>query len=414
MRARRTRTVLAVLLTALLGTAGCSGDQPPPPPEGVDPFFVNNTDHAPVDWLAAAVTTDAQQYWRTALRQVAPGAQWNDLDGGVYSVDTANPAAPAPPCSTSAPEVEGNAYYCGPSDAIVWDRAALLPVLRDHYGDAAVIAVLGHEMGHAVQRRSGVDPSDRSLRIESGADCYSGAFTRWVVDGHAPDLHLAPPQLDSALRALITFRDPVGTTSSAPDAHGTAFDRATAFQDGYQHGPPQCAHVADETAKLAQHPDEPPKPLDESLAVPPEFFTDLVREHGGSWTPPPITWSGPRCRDSSPIAYCPPQLVADRAALAELDRDAGDHAAATLLTSRYALSAQDAMHQSTTGPEAERRTACLTGAQTASDRRTLTPRDLDSALRELLTDRRGNALSGFDRVAAFRAGAAGGAIACGE
>ena len=414
MSARRTRAVLAVLLAALLGAAGCSAAPPPPRPAGIDPFFVHNTDHGPTDWFAAAVITDAQQYWRGELPRVAGGEEWNDLDGGAHSVDTTNSAAPAPPCSSSAPEVEGNAYYCGPSDAVVWDRAALLPVLRDHYGDAAVIAVLGHEMGHAVQKRSGTDPSDRSLHVESGADCYSGAFTRWIVDGHAPDLHLAPAQLDNALRALITFRDPVGTTSSAPDAHGTAFDRASAFQDGYQHGPSQCTATADETAELAPHPDEPPEPLEQSLAVRPDFFADLVRKHGGSWSPPPLTWSAPRCRDSAAIAYCPPQLVADRGALAELNRDAGDHAAATLLTSRYALSAQDALHQPTTGPDAERRTACLTGAQTAAERRALTPRDLDSALRALLTGSSGHALSGFDRVAAFRAGAAGGAHACGE
>ena len=422
MSARRARAVLAVLLAALLGAAGCSGGPPQPPPAGTDPFFVRNTDHSPTDWLAAAVITDAQQYWRTTLPQVAHGEQWSDLDGGAHSVDTTSSGASAPPCSSSASEVEGNAYYCGPADAIVWDRAALLPVLRDHYGDAAVVAVLAHEMGHAVQKRAGLDPSDRSLHTESMADCYSGAFTRWVVDGHAPDLHLAPAQRDSALRALISFRDPVGTTSSAPDAHGTAFDRAAAFQDGYQHGPPQCGSVANETATLAQHPDAPPRPLEQTLAAAPDgFFADLVRRRGGTWNPPPLTWStdpAARCRNTSPVAYCPPTIVADRGALTELNRDAGDHAAATLLTTRRALAAQDALHQPITGPDAARRTACLTGAHTAAERRALTPRDLDSTLRTLLAGNAaaipGGGLSGFDRVAAFRAGAAGSASACGE
>lgn len=424
MSVRRARAALMVLVATLSVATGCSREQPPPP-VGIDPSFVHGTDHGTHDRLAAAVITDAQRYWSGAFPQVSRGGRWNDLDGGVFSVDTTDSDAPAPPCSGSAQEVEGNAYYCGSVDSIVWDRAALLPVLREHYGDASMIVVLAHEMGHSVQQRAGMDPSDRSLHAESMADCYSGAFTRWVVDGHSPDLHVTPPQLDSALRALITFRDPVGTTSSAPDAHGTAFDRASAFQDGYAQGPPRCADVADETAKLAKHPDEPPQPLDKTLARRPDaFFADLVRRHGGTWNPPNLVWAtdpAARCRGSSPMTYCSPNIVADQGALTELRRSAGDHASGTLLTSRYALAAQKALRQPITGPEAGRRTACLTGAQTASDPGTLSPRDLDSAISTLLTSggvpadgHSGSALSGFERVAAFRAGAAGGAAACGE
>ena len=159
MNARRVRAVLVVLIAALL--AACSPEQPPPPRIGIDPFFVHGTDHGSTDRLAAAVVADAQRYWDSAFPQVSHGDRWNDLDGGAFSVDTTSSTAAAPPCSGSAQEVEGNAYYCGPSDAVVWDRSALLPVLRDHYGDGAVIAVLAHEMGHAVQKRAGMDSPPR-------------------------------------------------------------------------------------------------------------------------------------------------------------------------------------------------------------------------------------------------------------
>ena len=47
---------------------------------------------------------------------------------------------------TGAADVEGNAFYCPAADAIAWDRASLLPVLQDRFGEAAVVVVLSHEL----------------------------------------------------------------------------------------------------------------------------------------------------------------------------------------------------------------------------------------------------------------------------
>jgi len=153
--------------------------------------------------------------------------------------------APAPPCVDEPSEVEGNAFYCPPADVMAWDRAALLPVLKERFGEAAVMLVLAHEMGHAVQRRAGLtlekqqaDPTTYpTILIEAQADCYAGAFVRWVVDDNATYLNVADDRLDPALEALITFRDPVGTEQTDEGAHGDAFDRVSAFQDGFDDGP---------------------------------------------------------------------------------------------------------------------------------------------------------------------------------
>lgn len=419
-----------MLLTALMAVSACSQGNPVSrPTTGIDPSFVHGTDGSDTDRLAAAVVTGAQKYWAGAFPETFGGAPWRYLDGGFFSVDSTNTTGEPPPCSAGPQQVQGNAYFCGSVDAIVWDRAALLPVLREHYGDAAVLVVLAHEMGHAVQQRSGNDHSNQSLHTESMADCYAGSFARWVKDGHSANLRVDPAQLDGALRALIIFRDPVGTTQSATDSHGTAFDRVSAFQDGYRDGPPRCASVTDETAKLTNHPDEPGKSLDEiaSSRDADSFFSDLVADHDGRWHAPDVRWStdpAARCPGAgAPVAYCsrPPTIVADRDALAALNRDIGDHASATLLASRYAVAAQNALHQPVTG----RRTACLTGAYTGSLRdrpgAALSARGLDEAVQSLLVGGgvardagRATALSGFDQVAAFRSGVSGGASACGE
>ncbi|GAA4861079.1 neutral zinc metallopeptidase [Saccharopolyspora rosea] len=429
MRALRIAASVVVLLAA-----ACSSPAPPGPPavavHPVDPSFVHGTDRGDTDRLAATVVTDVQAYWSAQFPAVFDKS-WHDLDGGFFSVDTNGKGAP-PPCSASPQDVEGNAYYCATVDTIAWDRAALLPVLREHYGDASVAVVLAHEMGHAVQQRSGVDigGSEHPVRIEAMADCYSGSFVRWVTDGHAPHLHVDAAQLDGALRALIGFRDPVGTASTSSDAHGTAFDRVSAFQDGFQRGPRSCAAVTEEDL-TARTPHESAEALEDILRAdaPNAFFADYVTRRGGHWTPPAVRASddpAASCTaNAHPVAFCarPRTVVADRPGLDGVRHDLGDHAAATLLASRFALAALDELGRPTTAADAERRTACLTGAYTGwlgRDEARLSPGDLDEAVDVVLDsddvsrDARGRSdLTGFDRITAFRTGAVGGPDACG-
>ncbi|MGP4018021.1 peptidase [Saccharopolyspora sp. 5N708] len=382
----------------------------------VDPSFVHGTDHSDTDRLAATVVTDVQQYWAGQYPAVF-GAPWRDLDGGFFSVDTTGTGSP-PPCAADVQDLEGNAYYCGTVDAIAWDRAALLPVLREHYGDASVVVVLAHEFGHAVQQRAGMNLGEQqdSTRLEEMADCYAGSFIRWVVDGHSQHLRIDPEQLDGAMRAITVFRDPVG--SSGTDAHGTAFDRVSAFQRGFLDGPRRCADVT-EAALAAPVPDDPNLPLDAVLSADDVsgYFAAFVARRGGRWTAP-IRRSTPGCPESTgPVAFCapPPTVVVDRAALAEPHRGIGDQAVTTLLASRYALAALTELGR----PASSVQISCLTGAFTAAQP-ALSPGDLDEAVEIVLVsddisrDAHGtSSLTGFDRIAAFRTGALGGATACG-
>ncbi|WP_233576508.1 neutral zinc metallopeptidase [Saccharopolyspora rhizosphaerae] len=396
--------LIAVTLGLII--SACTSPAPPPQDAAVDPAFVHGTDRGETDRLAAAVVTDVQAYWA----QVYPrtfGTPWRALDGGFFSVDTGDAVGTAPPCASGPQEVEGNAYYCQAVDAIAWDRTALLPVLREHYGDTAVAVVLAHEIGHAVQQRAGLAEGE-PLRLEAMADCYAGSFLRWVSDGHSAHVRTSPDRLDDALRAITVFRDPVGTSG-----HGTAFDRVTAFQHGFTADPRGCTEVGEnEVARPVD--DDANLPLDSVLdtSAIADYFGTVVTEQGRRWVPPA---RATRCPGAGgPVGFCPapPTVTAAPEALARTHDDIGDQAVTTLLASRYALAALTELGRHPTGPAL----SCLTGAYTASQP-DLSPGDLDEAVQVVLESdaiSRGGSgpMSGSDRIAAFRDGVRSGPGAC--
>ncbi|PRW64593.1 hypothetical protein CEP50_04370 [Actinopolyspora mortivallis] len=229
----------------LVGSSGCAAVGGTPVPadtvvrETVDPSFVFGTDSSSVDQLAATAVTDVRHYWERTMPRVF-GREWTDLDGGFFSVDTADPANSSPPCADEVTELSGNAYYCAAVDAVVWDRAALLPVLRAHYGQSAVVLVLAHELGHAVEQRldGSLPTRPDPVFVETTADCFAGSYFRWVVDGGSARLAMDGEDVEDALRALRAFADLPEQHGSDP--HGNARDRTGAFRRGYTAGPGEC------------------------------------------------------------------------------------------------------------------------------------------------------------------------------
>ena len=417
---------------------------------GVDPSFVHNTDGGDIDRLAATVVTDVQQFWTATF----PGTfdkQWTDLEGGFYSVDTANDNSKAPPCARRASDVEGNAFYCPTEDVIAWDRAALLPVLKEKFGEAAVMFVLAHEMGHAVQRRTGLTVAKQqanpdeypTILIESQADCYAGSFVRWVADGKAGHLKISKDRLDNAMEALVMFRDPVGTEQTEEGAHGDAFDRVSAFQDGYDKGVDLCKDMSVENRTFTQRgflsADDAQSggnlQFDTLLAtITPdlqEYYSGMVSGLGKQWTAPEVRTSDkkPECAkaDQGPIAYCQDSQQIDVATGGELPKmheEIGDFATGTILASRFSMAALAQLGKPIEGEEAQRALLCVTGAYTGTLLKKekgfqLSPGDLDESIQVLLRydypgrDAAGKALpTGFDRVSLFRSGVVDGIDAC--
>ena len=452
---RRATALTAALLAGVvgLGVAGCGQvvAGAPQAAQGVtvgsaDVSILRGTDGGRIDQLAAAAITDVQDYWRQTFEPTF-GKQWQDVHG-FYSVDAADPSAKPPPCTDNASDVEGNAFYCPASDSIAYDRAALFPVLVEKFGDAGVVVVLAHEIGHAVHNRLGIDNNAQrrapqlypTIVVESMADCYAGSFLRWVADGKAAHLRVNPDQLDSALGSLVNFRDPIGTSATNRGAHGNAFDRVSSFQDGFQHGPKLCSEITTEKRQftLREFTSLQDQARGGNLALPTlvqditgdldAFFAKLVQANGGSWTDPALRPTPGCSGDQGPVAFCPrDRSVGVDTGSTELARlhEIGDYATGTLLATRYGLAALVALGRSADGEKAARAALCLAGAYTGdllgrSQGFGLSPGDLDEAVLLLLRydyamrDADGHPAGGsaFDRVGLFRGGTLDGAGSC--
>ena len=413
---------------------------------GVDPGFVRGNDGGDDDRLAAAVLRDLEGWWGGQFPSLADGARFAPLKG-YFSVDSSR-NGPGPPCTEDAAEVEGNAFYCPRADIIAYDRAALLPVLRQKFGDSAVIVVIAHEFGHAVQQRleasstaaAGLSSGAPTILSEGQADCYAGGFLRAVHDGATPDLRTGDKGIDAAMNALITFRDPVGTDAADDRAHGNAFDRVASFQDGYDAGPKACAGMTLQNrtftqqsfASLSDAQSGGNLPLSDLLRAMgtdlDRYFGGIVRAQGRPWTAPTIREGGAGC-GPDPVDFCsgtgPPTLVVDDKTLTRVHDGIGDYASGTVLASRYALAAMAALGRPTTGAQAGTTALCLAGAYTGDVGKpgsdfSLSPGDLDEAVGVLQRD--DSAARGTDGVSApggsyariedYRRGVTGGAQRC--
>lgn len=442
---------LALLLLAVAMLTGCVrtiAGQPVPAegmPQGpASTSFIQGGGGGEIDHLAAAGLTDMHSYWREHFEDIR-GEPWIPLTGGFHSVAA---GGPAPPCLQQAGDIEGTAYYCPGADAIAWDRDTLLPALTERFGEAAVVIVLAHEMGHAVQHRLRPDrelpaAGDPTILTEAMADCYAGSFLGWAVDGNAEHLDIDRDELDLALGALVTFRDPVGTATGGAAAHGSAFDRVASFQAGFEHGPRLCAgfsranreftwaRITGLTGPAAGG--GPPLPdLVGSIAADLDaYFARVVTQRGGQWAAPQlrVTDHTPDCSgEQGPVAFCPGggTIQLDGSGeLARLHAVVGDYAPGVLLASRYALAARDALGRSIDGRVAASSALCLAGAYTGDllargEGSGLSGGALDEAVQLVLArdyaalDARGEGrTTGFERVATFRTGTLNGADACG-
>jgi len=465
LRAGLLLPLIALLLTGcsqvVIGTpvaadglvVGAAGQAPGLPRRPVDPdagpALVRGGADTPDDRFAAAVVTGVEQFWRQEF-PVRFGRRWPNISD--FMAADPQDAATLPPCLRQSLDLTNQALYCPRLDSVVWDRTQLVPGLRAKYGDGAVVVALAHEMGHAVEDRLGIDENAQArepgryptILLEGMADCFAGVTLHAVADGRIPGVGTDRPGIDRALQGLLSFRDPVGL-SMGNVAHGNAFDRASAFINGYDSGAGTCAAMTTTRTTFTERPYT--SPADQSrggnLALPvllasmgPDasaWFAKLAADHGHPVAVPRML-SSDRCavagtQDGEPARFCPATLTvsASREQLGGVYRRYGDYASATVLASRYALGALNSMERPVVGPDAGRGAVCLAGAYTGqllnrSAGFELSPGDLDEAVDELLgedlaaRDATGHAAEndlGLDRVRLFRDGVMGGAARCG-
>lgn len=407
---------------------------------------VTDSDGGDIDALAAAAISDTEDFWAQTFPETF-GKDFTPVDELIsWDSDEYDGVF----CGSDTYELI-NAGFCDVDNTIGWDRGALLPGLRRANGDMGVAMVLAHEYGHAVQHQAGLDPAGTPILVaEQQADCFAGAYMRWVAEGNSPRFTLSTGDgLNSVLSAVIAFRDPLFTEAddlSDLNEHGSAFERVSAFQFGFTDGAQSCAAI--DPREIAQRRGNLPVLLPEDqtgeLPVTEQSVRSIVDAMNivfAPAAPPTLTFdadTAKTCADarpSPPVSYCPATntIVVDLPALetmgAQQDDDSiglatGDNTAYSVLMSRYLQAVQHEKGLVLDSAEAALRTACLTGVATTGlskdittpDGNTiaLTAGDLDEAVSGILdnglaaSDVNGDSVpSGFSRIDAFRIGVLG-------
>jgi predicted metalloprotease len=448
--------VVGVLLagcatTVVTGVASPGPDRPVDVPAGA--LQITGAGDTPIDQAARNALADLERFWSQAYPEFF-GAEYVPLEGGYFSVDPAEvdgstfPEAgigcadlPAPPDS-----VEGNAYYDVVCDLIAYDRTLLEELATDH-GRFVAPVIMAHEFGHAMQGRFGFAASGRSIQDETQADCLAGAWSAWVADGEARHVAMRAPELDDVVGGFLLLRDPVGSDPEDSQAHGSAFDRVSAFYEGFDggvgpcrddFGPDRLFTAAPFDGTDANQGDAPYADIVGWVgALLPAFWETAFPEAFGEPFRAPALESfdgaAPDCGildAASDLGFCPDDATVyyDETDLAGPTYDEqGDFAVATALSLPYALAAREQAGLSTDDGAATRSAVCLTGwfagewydgALLDTLQVTLSPGDLDEAVAFLLTYGMDEqvfpdvATSGFELVGAFRAGFLDGGAAC--
>ncbi len=478
--------LITALVAVMVGIVGCAGqtvagtptvmddidtdsaggmqitDGPSGSKEGVDPanLDVEGTDGGEMDIIATNAIADLYDYWHEQMPEHFD-QEFEELQR-LLSYDSNGAGVEI--CGESTAGLV-NAFYCGGGgeDVIAWDRGELLPALNEMFGEMSVVGVLAHEMGHAVQFRLGeksnMDMNTPTIVREQQADCYMGNYFKYVADRKSKYFDINTGEgLNKVLATLFFIRDPAGAGHMEEGAHGLAFDRVFAFQEGFSKDPARCAEMdtteIDERIAEKERTDTEIAQSDEGDIDPIEVIDllqtsldDAFKENGADQ--PEFVDNGSTCESgdaTTPVTYCPDENIigydaeALRALAAKPDPAAvpgeadsgglGDFAAFAELASRYALAVQKSIGAPLDDEQAGLRTACLTGAWAAytnsPDRGQgelrLAIGDLDEAVAELLledsliaADVTGEQIpSGFARVESFRRGFIDGSDPCTE
>jgi predicted metalloprotease len=391
------------------------------------------TDGGEIDKLAGNAVVDIEKFWGEQMPEVFN--ERYDKVKAFYSIDP--DGSRAAPCTDSAADIRGNAFYCPARDIVAWDRKGLFPELQKRFGDFLVAMVLAHEWGHAIQKRTRM-PSARTIVVETQADCYAGAWSKYALMGGAPHFEIKRPVLDSALSGYLLFRDPLGGGADDRQAHGSGFDRISGFQDGYEKGAKYCTTFND-SRTFTQIPFTDPRdearegnlPFAEAITKGTKDLGDywaqsFERTFNRPWTPlAELKTFGdsdaPECDGTKvqAILYCASddKIYASTRSLQQVYDKTGDFGPMSLLGVAYGQAVRKRAGLTVTGDAAMLGAICLAGSYAGdifNERRTkaivLSPGDLDEAVRALL-DFAGQSgffvarsTTGFDRVAAYRRG----------
>jgi predicted metalloprotease len=383
-----------------------------------------------------SIVDDVQAYWHETLPS-AYGQQYEPIPADrLYPYSAADP----PPACGSAgtipyEQVAGNAFYCSDGDFVAWDEQGLIPKLQQQFGDLAVALVFAHEWGHVIQQQTGTSAGS-TIPLELQADCFAGAWTHHATTTEQDPFNLKRGDLDQALSGYLFFRDPTGTSPLQEGAHGSAFDRIAAFNDGYGSGAERCKNYATDPPIVTEVPFTSSSDAAREGNLPfGQLLTTVRKDLAAYWKSvlgvTPVTKlvasarRAERCagRDARPVIACSGRIVAYAPkALRAVYDTRGDDAVATLLAEAWADAATSEGRLDRAHAPSGRAAECMAGAWAAalvngsgSTDSALSPGDLDEAVSALLAfpGRSTPGNDAFVRFRAFRRGFVDGARKCG-
>jgi predicted metalloprotease len=449
------RLVVAACATVAVG-AGCIAvqtgpvQQQPPTPGGGLQRTAGSADAAAANDVVERALADVERYWTATFPSVADGRAFQKVQGGYHPYTRSKPP---PGCGEESGEYQPNAFYCPVGDFIAWDAEVLVPQLYDDFGPLLVGVVVAHEYGHAVQTRlrsASQAEAEPTVVLEQQADCFAGAWVGDLIAGGSTAFGTVDAaQLDNTLAGLLMLRDQPGTPALSPQAHGNAFDRIRAFQEGAEQSATRCATYRADNLPVTEVPftsdvDEArggDLPYADAVSLlgddAQSYWNRTYPELAGKpWEPVRVigfeTGDAPACpglqssaATALPAYFCAPEdyVAFDTEQLGPaLYQRIGDNAVGMLLANLFAQAAQERRGGSTQDRAGQLTVDCLAGSwindllgrdETSPLR--LSPGDLDEAVAALLAFGRAapsGAGSAFERITAFRNGVLKGLPAC--
>jgi predicted metalloprotease len=402
------------------------------------------------DAFLAAALGDIEAFWAAGYPGITDGTAYPGLTGGVYPMWPE--VGPVPGCGapeTNYTDVRFNAFYCFDGDFIAYDDAELFPELADQFGDLVIGVVMAHEWGHHIQGLEA--PSLEPVVYELQADCYAGAWVQHLAYDDNVFVRVDDDLLHTAISGVIEFRDKPGITSNQEGAHGSAFDRVSAFQDGFEGGIGTCYQYEQNPPEALQLPfggpadqanqgnfaydrlvrydpsndelEEGERSLPETLD---DVWTAVLAEEGETFNPlGPTLTDASTCADEDDIVgveYCDDAsaVVLDESLTRQLHGEIGDFAVGLLFAEAWAEGAQWQLGLDAGDAEAEQQRDCLAGMYVAAIfpgatnevypegvSFSISPGDLDEAVEMLLVlteSEEAPAARVLERLSSFRTG----------
>lgn len=181
-----------------------------------------------LDEVINVAANDLNAYWAGVFEA-------NNLTYYQPSIATFSSRRARSDCGTL--EASYGPLYC-PYDHTIYLPEAFLQMEYDQVGDYAVVVIVSHEWGHAVQAQLDILGRDYyTIQTELQADCLAGAYSEYATT-RSENVIVEKGDVEEGAQSLFLAGD--DRLWFEPGAHGSGEQRAVAFTDGLANGVTVC------------------------------------------------------------------------------------------------------------------------------------------------------------------------------